>query len=104
MSNREPMTTRDKLEKILRLADELLIEMDEDIEQSDYEPPKRKRGLGYVGEKPENQGKKWTEEDHDDLRAYKADGWSHAKIAARMKRPRKAITEQWRVVRVRDGF
>ena len=103
MNNEEAMR-RDKLENIARLVDELLIEMDEDIEESDEGRPKRKRGLGYVGEKPENQGKKWTNNDHDDLRAYKADGWSHARIAARMKRPRKAISEQWRVLRVRDGF
>ena len=38
MNNQEAMTTRDKLEKILRLADELLIEMDEDIEESEEEP------------------------------------------------------------------
>ena len=104
MNNEDAMTTRDKLEKIRRLADELLIEMDEDIRESDDEPRKRKRGLGYVGEKPANQDKKWTKEMHDDLRAYKAAGWSHSRIGERMKRNKKAISEQLRVLRVRDGL
>ena len=102
--NNEDKIRRDKLENIAKLVNDLLIDMDDDIEESNEERPKRKRGLGYVGEKPENQGKKWTQEMNDDLRAFVAAEWSHARIAGRMKRPKKAISEQLRVLRVRDGL
>ena len=102
--NNEDKIRRDKLENIATLVNDLLIDMDDEIEESNEEPRKRVRGPGYVGEKPENQGKKWTQEMNDDLRAFVAAGWSHARIAVRMKRPKKAISEQLRVLRVRDGL
>jgi len=94
MSNEEGMTTRDKLEKILRLADELLIEMDEDIEESDEEPRKRVRGLGYVGEKPAKQGTRWSTDDDEMLQLMLKDGWSLAKVASRLERTIKSVEQR----------
>ena len=94
MIDEHAMTTRDKLEKILRLADELLIEMDEDIEESDEEPPKRIRGLGYVGEKPAKQGTRWSTADDDYLRLMLAGGWELAKVASRLERTVKSVEQR----------
>jgi hypothetical protein len=94
MSNEEAMTTRDKLEKILRLADELLIEMDEDIEESNEEPRKRVRGLGYIGEKPAKQGTRWSTADDDYLRLMLAAGWELAKIASLLERTIKSVEQR----------
>jgi hypothetical protein len=94
MSNEDAMTTRDKLEKILRLADELLIEMDEDIEESDEEPKKRIRGLGYVGEKPANQGTRWSTADDEHLRLMLKDNWQLAKVASVLKRTVKSVEQR----------
>ena len=94
MSNEEAMTTRDKLEKILRLADELLIEMDEDIEESDEEPRKRVRGLGYIGEKPAKQGTRWSTADDEHLRLMLAAGWELAKIASVLERTIKSVEQR----------
>ena len=94
MMSEDAMTTRDKLEKILRLADELLIEMDQDIEESDEEPRKRIRGLGYVGEKPAKQGTRWSTADDDYLRLMIKDGWEVAKVASRLERTVKSVQQR----------
>jgi len=94
MSNEEQMTTRDKLEKILRLADELLIEMDEDFEESDEEPRKRVRGLGYIGDKPAKQGTRWSTADDEMLQLMLKDGWSLSKVAGRLERTIKSVEQR----------
>jgi hypothetical protein len=94
MNNEEALTTRDKLEKILRLADELLIEMDDEIEESDEEPQKRKRGLGYVGEKPDKQGTRWSTADDEHLQLMLASGWALAKVASVLERTVKSVEQR----------
>lgn len=94
MSNEEQMTTRDKLEKILRLADELLIEMSEDFEELDEEPRKRVRGLGYVGEKPRKAGTRWSQEDDEHLVLMVNAGWDMNKIADVLERPLRGVQQR----------
>ena len=94
MNNQEAMTTRDKLEKILRLADELLIEMDEDIEELEEEPGYRFRGLGYIGEKPAKQGTRWSTADDDYLRLMIKAEWELANIARRLERTVRSVEQR----------
>ena len=93
MNNEEAMR-RDKLENIARLVDELLIEMDEDIEESDEEPKKRIRGLGYVGEKPANQGTRWNTDQDEHLQLMLAAGWPMKKVASRLKRTERSVEQR----------
>ena len=91
------------VEHILSLCREYL---DEDLRTQceAHVPTRRPRGPGWSGQKPLHHDKRWTAQMHDDLRAYLLAEWSYKRIADRMGRNKKAISEQVRVLRVRDGL